>query len=113
MGFGTTFTTEVYLNRKIFNSKYELDDKIKEIKNFIDLNKKELLALAVSTPKDVFSSENKEDFIEHPLDMIINRVNEILESLDDYYFELNGLYMLKEYLNENPDVDISKLNDLN
>ena len=28
MGWGTEFTTDIYLNRMAFNSKYELDDKI-------------------------------------------------------------------------------------
>ena len=47
MGYGTSFTTEIYLNRQIFNSRYELDDKIKELENYIELSKRELLAFAM------------------------------------------------------------------
>jgi hypothetical protein len=113
MGYGTSFTTEIYLSRKVFNSDSELDDNIKEIESLININKKIILALAVSTPKDVLSFNNEGDFNEHPLDIIIHRTDKIFESLDEYYLELSRLYILRQYLEENPDVQISKLSDLN
>ena len=42
MGYGTLFTTDIYLNRQIFNSRHELDDKIKELENMIELKEKSL-----------------------------------------------------------------------
>ena len=47
MGYGTLFTTDIYLNRQIFESRYELDEKVKELEKFIEMSKQELLALAV------------------------------------------------------------------
>lgn len=113
MGYGTTFTTEIYLNRQIFNSRYELDDKIKELENMIELSKRELLAFAVSTPKDVMTEKNEEGEVENPMDQILRRTSETFECMEDNYRELNRLYQFQEYLDENPDVDIKTLNDLN
>ncbi len=113
MGYGTIFTTEIYLNRQIFNSRYELDDKIKELEGYIESAKRELLAFAVSTPKDVMTEKNEEGEVENPMDQILRRTRETFEFMEDNYRELNRLYQFQEYLDENPDVDIKTLNDLN
>jgi len=113
MGYGTLFTTEIYLNRQIFNSRYELDDKIKELENLIEMSKRELLAFAVSTPKDVMTEKNENDYVENPIDQILRRTRETFECMEDNYRELNRLYQFQEYLDENPDVNIEKMNDLN
>ncbi len=112
MGYGTIFTTEIYLNRQIFSSRYELDDKIKELENYIELSKRELLAFAVSTPKDVMTEKNVEGEVENHMDQILRRTRETFECMEDNYRELNRLYQFKEYLDENPDVDIKTLNDV-
>ena len=113
MGYGTTFTTDIYINRMVFSSRYELDDKIKELENYIELSKRELLAFAVSTPKDVITEKNEDGEIENPMDQILRRTSETFEWMEDNYRELNKLYQFQEYLDENPDVDIKTLNDLN
>lgn len=113
MGYGTIFTTDIYLNRQIFNSRYELDDKIKEFENLIEMSKRELLAFAVSTPKDVMAEKNEDGEVENPMDQILRRTAETFEWMEDNYRELNRLYQFQEYLDENPDVDIKTLNDLN
>jgi len=59
MGYGTLFTTDIYLNRQIFESRYELDEKVKELEKFIEMSKQELLALAVSTPRDVIAEKDE------------------------------------------------------
>jgi len=113
MGYGTTFTTEIYLNRQIFNSRYELDDKIKELENHIESAKRELTAFAVGTPKDIMAEKNEDGYVENPIDQILRRTSETFEWMEDNYRELNKLYQFQEYLDENPDVDIKKINDLN
>lgn len=113
MGYGTSFTADIYLNRQIFESRYEVDEKIKELEKFIEQGKQELLALAVSTPKDVIAEKNEDGYVENPLDQIIRKTRETFEWMEDNYRELNKLYQFQEYLDENPDVDIKTLNDLN
>lgn len=112
MGYGTAFTTEIYLNRQIFQNRYELDEKIKEIEGFIESSKRELTALAVSTPKDVMAEKDSDGYVENPIDQILRRTAEIFEWMEDNYRDLNRLYQFQQYLDENPEVDMEKLNDI-
>jgi len=112
MGYGTAFTTEIYLNRQIFQNRYELDEKIKEIEGFIESSKRELTALAVSTPKDVMAEKDSDGYVENPIDQILRRTAEIFEWMEDNYRDLNRLYQYQQYLDENPEVDMEKLNDI-
>ena len=113
MGYGTTFTTDIYLNRMVFSSRYELDGRVKELENHIESAKRELLAFAIGTPKDIIAEKNEDGYVENPIDQILRRTAETFEWMEDIYRELNMLYQFKEYLDENPDVDIKTLNDLN
>ena len=112
MGYGTAFTTEIYLNRQIFQNRYELDEKIKEIEGFIESSKRELTALAVSTPKDVMAEKDSDGYVENPIDQILRRTAEIFEWMEDNYRNLHQLYEYQQYLDENPEVDMKKLNDI-
>jgi hypothetical protein len=111
MGWGTTFNVEIYLNKKVFTTRYELDDKVKEIENYIEDYKKELIAFSTGTPKDMLNTKNDDGFNEHPIDIILRRTSEIFEMMEEYYSELSNLYLLQEYLNENPTINISDLSD--
>ena len=112
MGWGTTFKAEIYLNRQIFQNRYELDEKIKEIEGFIESSKRELTALAVSTPKDVMAEKDSDGYVENPIDQILRRTAEIFEWMEDNYRDLNRLYQFQQYLDENPELDMEKLNDI-
>lgn len=112
MGYGTAFTTEIYLNRQIFQNRYELDEKVKEIEGFIESSKRELTALAVSTPKDVMAEKDSDGYVENPIDQILRRTAEIFEWMEDNYRDLNRLYQYQQYLDENPEVDMEKLKDI-
>lgn len=112
MGFGTAFTTEIYLNRQIFSSRYELEEKIKELEGYIESAKRELTAFAVSTPKDVMSEKDENGYVENPIDQILRRTAEAFEWMEDNYRELNKLYQYREYLEENPNIDFKQFNDI-
>lgn len=112
MGYGTEFTADIYLNRQIFSNRYELDEKVKELEKFIELAKQELLALAVSTPKDVIAEKNEDGYVENPLDQIIRRTRETIEWMEDNYRDLHKLYQFQEYLDENPDAEINQFKDV-
>ena len=113
MGWGTAFTTEIYLSRQVFSSRYELDEKVKELEEHIESAKKELTAFAVATPRDIMAEKNEDGYVENPIDQILRRTRETFEWMEGNYRELNRLYQFQEYLDENPDVDIEKINDLN
>lgn len=113
MGYGTAFTTEIYLNRQAFRSRYELDEKVKELEGYIESAKRELTAFAVATPRDVMAEKNEDGYVENPIDQILTRTRETFDWMEDNYRELNRLYLFQEFLDENPDADLKKMNDLN
>lgn len=112
MGYGTSFTTEIYLNRQIFNSKFELKDRIKELEGYIESAKRELTAYAVATPRDIITEKDESGYSQNPIDEVLRKVNEILEWMEDNYQDLNRLYQYQQYLEENPDVDINQFTDI-
>ena len=112
MGYGTAFTTEIYLNRQIFQNRHELDERIKEIEGYIESAKQELTALAVSTPKDVIAEKDEEGYVQNPIDEVLRKTKGIFEWMEDNYRDLNRLYQYQQYLEENPDVDINQFSDI-
>lgn len=112
MGFGTGFTTEIYLNRQLFNSRYELDEKIEEIEGYIESTKKELTAMAVGTPKDIMSEKNEDGYIQSPLDQILRKTTELFEWLEENYSQLNKLYQYRQYLEENKALEMDSDHDI-
>ena len=112
MGFGTEFTTEIYLDRKIFNTRYELDQEIKEIESDIESIKKELTAMAVGTPKDIMSEKNEDGYIQSPFDQVLRRTTELFEQLEENYSLLNKLYQYQQYLEENTALEMDSDHDI-
>jgi hypothetical protein len=112
MGYGTAFTTEIYLNRQIFQNRHELDERIKEIEGYIESAKQELTALAVSTPKDVIAEKDESGYPQNPIDEVLRKTKETFEWMEDNYRDLNKLYQYQQYLEENPDVDINQFSDI-
>lgn len=112
MGYGTAFTIDVYINRQIFSNKYELENRIEEVEDYINSAKKELLALAVSTPKDVIAEKDESGYPQNPIDEVLRKTSEIFEWLEDNYTELHKLYQYRQYLEENPDKEMKQNHDI-
>lgn len=112
MGYGTSFKAEVYINRQIFNSKHELDERIKELEGYIESAKIELTAYAVATPRDIIAEKDESGYIQNPIDELLRKVHETFEWIEDNYRDLNKLYLYQQYLEENPDIDINQFSDI-
>lgn len=112
MGYGTSFTTEIYLNRQIFKSKHELDTKIEEVEKYIESAKSELIAYAVATPRDIIAEKDESGYVQNPIDEVLRKVHETFEWIEDNYKDLNKLYQYQQYLEENPDIDINQFSDI-
>jgi predicted nuclease with TOPRIM domain len=100
MGWGTTFTAEVYLNRQTFEHKYELTEKIKELEGYIESAKRELIAYAVATPRDIVADKNEEGYTQNPINVVLHSVQATFEWREDKYRQLHKLYQYEEYLQE-------------
>jgi hypothetical protein len=112
MGYGTSFTTDIYLNRQIFESRYELDIRVTELEDYIHSAKEELLALAVSTPRDVIAEKDESGYPQNPFDEVLRKTKETIQWMEDNYRELNKLYQFQQYLDENPDIDLNQFKDI-
>jgi len=112
MGWGTSFTADVYLSRQVFQNRYELDERVKELEEYINSAKQELTALAVATPRDIIAEKNEDGYVQNPIDEILRKTRENFEWMEDNYIALHRLYQFQQYLDENPDVELGKLNDL-
>lgn len=100
MGWGTDFTTNIYLSRQIFKSSFQLEDKIKEIEKEISEIKSKILMYASSNIKDILP----EEWNNEPIHFIQVNVTEDLDLLEEKIIELYNLMLYKQ---TNPDFKIT------
>lgn len=94
MGWGTDFKADIYLNKQVFSSKFEVEDKIEELSKSIDDNKSILKMYASSTPSAIVPDELKEDTI----GWLNNEINMVLDTLQEEIVERYNLKLYLEYL---------------
>ena len=96
MGWGTNFTADLYLNRMVFKSEYELEEKIEDLKSSINGWRERMLMFSTSNPKDIIP----EDWKEQPIDFIYNEVKQLMDNIDEDSYQL---FLLQIYKDTNPD----------
>ena len=80
MGWGTAFNTEIYLNRKIFNHKYEVEDEIQQNEKYILDSITKLKMFVSANPRDIVDIEWKGKVIHcqhYPFDKSVLASDEI------------------------------------
>ena len=114
MGWGTTFRSEVYLNRAVFRARGELDSAIEDLEKNIEDTRQELVMYAASSPKDILSKKvlSESDNIEEwtPQDIIgclQSFIDETLTFMLEDSRNLQLLYLFRAHLEETGD-DIMK-----
>lgn len=83
MGWGTYFYTWKYFSKKTFNDKSDVEEMLEEVNTGIKRVESDLRAFATMTEPSKFMKDDEED----PLWWVTNRVNELLEELEEYYCE--------------------------
>ena len=96
MSWGTDFTAEIFLQGHIFYSKYELENKIKEIEILLQDYKSSIKMYAISNIRDIIPEDWKEDSV----DYISSKIDELMEYYDETCMTLINL---NHYLESNPD----------
>ena len=97
MSWGTSFNTEIHLNRKIFQSKYEVEDYIKELEENINKDQTLLKMFVSSNIKDIVPK----DWDEEPINFINHEIDKILEQLIEDLNDLQDVNRYLDYLIEN------------
>lgn len=101
MGWGITFTPEIYLNRMSFNSVEDVKDKIEEEKEMLEYFKEKMLILVVSNPSDIIIEEYKDE----PRDTLFTVQREFKEcykNIEEQVYLLSNLELLLQHVEENP-----------
>jgi len=88
MGWGTDFKANIFLNRLVFSSKDEVEDKIEEIKSNIESEKRVIISYA-------HSKEVREEGEIIDTDQLTYRIN---EKIDDITQHAKLLQLLELYL---------------
>ena len=78
MGWGTNFTAELYLSRKMFQDRDDVVSSIEDDERIIARTKAELTALAFANPKDITPGD------ETPIYYVQSLIEENIETLEEF-----------------------------
>lgn len=93
MGWGVSWNEEMYISRERFETEYELDSKIEETKEFIEIARTKIL-MAMMGGKNSFELEDCEGNKCDAVDVVYLHGKEIL----DWLIELNDRLFMYESL---------------
>ena len=103
MGWGVDFSTNIYLSRKSFDSRWQIEQEIRDEEDNIASNKALIYMYAASTPKDVHMIQNDENAC---LSDLFYEIKDRLESIDESLITIFKLNLLLSELDKNPEMDI-------
>ena len=93
MGWSTELFCNISFNRKTYNSLYEDESDIEEIKNILQMYKDRIKAYAVMTEPDKMIKFDDEKY-DNLLVQVSNDTSDMLEEMEEYYDELFRLLYL-------------------
>lgn len=94
MSYGTEFSADIFLSRRIFYNQRELSEAIADVEEELRAYREILLMVAMSNPKDLVEAD------EDVLYATRNRVNDIIDNIMDKQGELTLLNIYQECINE-------------
>jgi hypothetical protein len=97
MGWGTDFSVNVFLNKLIVENKYQAEDMIAELDEYIEDYKRKLAMYAASNPNDLVRDTEWKD---QPVDWLNMQINEIWEDLLDAHQRKIYLDLYIEHLEQ-------------
>lgn len=106
MSEGTSFDTNVYIPRGIYNSMWELKAEIDDLNDSINRCEESLLMYAIATPKDIVDVEENGDVVNY----IKEEIKGIVETIKQDVARKNYLILFQEHLEEHPEKDIMEYN---
>ena len=96
MGWSTELFCNISFNRKTYNSLGEVESDIEEMKDILQRYKDKIKAYAVMTEPDKMIKFDDESY-DNLLSQVNDEVSDMLEEMEEYYYELIKL----EYLRDN------------
>lgn len=105
MGWGTDFTINVYLNRQVYKTINDVEDKIKEEEEYIQTIKERLKMFASSNISDIVPN----DWKDQPIDWLNTQIDDLLDEYNETKINLIQLGLYLEYLKENNITEIKQI----
>ena len=99
MTWGTDFSIDIFLSRQEYKSKFDVEDKIKELDEQINDCESQIKMYVSATPKDIVPSE----YSEEQISWLNNQINEHLEMYREYITDRFKLELYLEYLSQKPE----------
>lgn len=99
MSWGTTFEAEVFLSRESYDSIYQVESAIEEVRDDIKKARERILMYAAGGCNGVSHNDSDGAPI-NPIEALYNELNAWLELYDDYNLRLYKLLLLKDDWNE-------------
>jgi len=97
MGWGTTLTTDIYYNRKTYNSKYEVESDLQECEEILNTIKGDIKALVVCTePAKMMPQDEGWE----PLEWLVRTIEIKLKDLEEQIAERDNLVFLLDKWDE-------------
>lgn len=93
MSYGTSFTAQVYINRRRYNDIGEVNNEIDEVRKELDQLWDKVLALMSTTPAN---SVDAEGYPVNGIDWVVQQYHNLKEEIQDKIFYLGDLFYLKE-----------------
>ena len=107
MSWGTDFSTKIFLSHQIYNSKFEVEEKISELESDINDTITALKMFIASTPRDIVPAEIIDDE-SGCMDWLIQQTAYYFESFQEDTVQLYQLRLYLEYLNEHEELSKMK-----
>ena len=104
MAWGTDFTVDIFLNKQIFTTKYQVVDEIKEIELEISNIKQKIGMLVSATPNTIVPIDSEIT----PFEWLNLTFNELFDEFNELTIKLFKLGLYQEYLDENKIINIGK-----
>ena len=98
MGWSTELFCNISFNRKTYNSLGEVESDIEEIKDILQRYKDKIKAYAVMTEPDKMIKFDDESY-DNLLSQVNDEVSDMLEEMEEYYYELIKLKYLRNNWN--------------
>lgn len=97
MGWGTNFKPKIYLSKQTYPTMGILSDSIEELEEDIQNHKASILMYVSSNPNDIIPDDWKEDGVV----FLQNKINDLLETLEEDMNNLQLLRLFKQHIEEN------------
>jgi len=99
MSWGTNFSTDIFLSRQEYKSKFDVEDRIKELDEQINDCEVQIKMYVSATPKDIVPTE----YSEEQISWLNHQINEQFEMYRESVIDRFRLVLYLEFLEQKPE----------